>query len=575
MGLHKHFILQFFLQLILVSAVLGVFSVFLFMLIGFGVMKDEVALHLNEADALFVEDNVKREESTVIFDDEIKQLADNQNGWLMAVNMDGEVRGSHQVPELKRSYSKSELASMVAHNGTNTFWEINEGDDTYIVLYGKRQTASNLLSTIEDEWDQGELSLSKENEEQLKLSGGWVQVIGAEGNEIDTAGEMQRSASYSLEQLLSMAKNDPYTAISYNEEAGQTLMVGLPSPPKGESEEMFIKRMGIGFLVFGFSLLVIVFIGAFWYASKFALPLIMIMKWIQNLGSGNFTQPKDRHQRSLLVNKKGTLKRKYRLYKELILTLSYLTSTLKENEHQRKRMTQTREEWISGLSHDLKTPLSSITGYAQMLQSDQYSWNENEVREFAGTITEKSAYMMNLLEDLTLSYRIKNQALSIAKEKIDLNEFVRRTVIHYINDPKHYDIHFTFEPQNDKANVFIDPKWFRRIMDNIISNAISYNPKGTTITISVSLIDKHLAVIVFEDDGVGMDHRTLDQLFERYYRGTNTSNSGNGSGLGMAITKQLVNLHNGTINVKSEPGKGTTVRIILPVGKEPREVIET
>ncbi|MDG5472115.1 HAMP domain-containing sensor histidine kinase [Jeotgalibacillus sp. ET6] len=574
MSLHKHFLLQFFLQLIFVCTVLVILTIAFFGLIGYNVMEEEIIENLNEADQDYIASNVKSIDDNVIFEEKIKGLADLQDGWLMAVSLEGEVKGSYQLSENKSTFSKSELASMMAQNEANAFWEINEDDTTYTVLFGKRQTASNLLDLISKEWDQGELTLSKESEEQLQLLGGWIQVLDEGGNEVDFAGEKERNVSYSLTELLSLAKNDPETAISYNEEAGQTLIVGLPPSKEGESEEKFIKRMGIGFLIFSFLVMMIVMIGAFWYASKFAVPLLTIMKWIQNLGSGIFAQPMDRHQRSLLENKKGKLKRKYRLYKELITTLSYLTSTLKENEQQRKRMTQTREEWISGLSHDLKTPLSSITGYAQMLQSDQYSWNESEVREFAGTMTEKSAYMMNLLEDLTLSYRIKNQALSIAKEKTDLNEFVRRTIIHYINDPNHYDIHFTFEPQNDEANVFLDPKWFRRIMDNIISNAISYNPKGTTIKISVSLIDKHLAVIVFEDDGVGMDHRTLDQLFERYYRGTNTSDSGNGSGLGMAITKQLVNLHNGTINVKSEPGKGTTVRIILPVGEEPREALE-
>ena len=88
-------------------------------------------------------------------------------------------------------------------------------------------------------------------------------------------------------------------------------------------------------------------------------------------------------------------------------------------------------------------------------------------------------------------------------------------------------------------------------MDNLIANAIKYNPSGTTITVSISPIEQHLLSIKIEDDGVGMDNETLDKLFYRYYRGTNTSDSGSGTGLGMAITKQLVQLHGGSINVKS------------------------
>mgnify|MGYP000932160775 FL=1 len=72
-------------------------------------------------------------------------------------------------------------------------------------------------------------------------------------------------------------------------------------------------------------------------------------------------------------------------------------------------------------------------------------------------------------------------------------------------------------------------------------------------------------MITIKDDGIGMDKETLGKLFQRYYRGTNTKESGSGTGLGMAITKQLIQLHDGSINVKSEPEKGTILRIILPI----------
>lgn len=109
--------------------------------------------------------------------------------------------------------------------------------------------------------------------------------------------------------------------------------------------------------------------GTLWYARKFGVPLLTLMKWIQNLGNGVYQEPGDVHGRPATRTKKGKLKRKFRLYKELIATLAQLTETLKETEKQQRIMAQTREEWISGLSHDLKTPLSSISGYAQMLAS--------------------------------------------------------------------------------------------------------------------------------------------------------------------------------------------------------------
>src|SRR5690606_8889093 len=111
----------------------------------------------------------------------------------------------------------------------------------------------------------------------------------------------------------------------------------------------------------------------------------------------------------------------------------------------------------------------------------------------------------------------------------------------------------------------IDPKWFQRIVDNLIANAVKYNPSGTTITVALSTIEQHLFIVRIEDDGTGMDAKTLNKLFDRYYRGSNTLDSGNGSGLGMAITKQLIGLHGGSIKVTSEVGRGTTVRLMVPM----------
>ncbi len=274
----------------------------------------------------------------------------------------------------------------------------------------------------------------------------------------------------------------------------------------------------------------------------------------------------------ILLNKKGKLKRKYRLYKDFISTLEQLTETLKKNESERLKMTQTREEWITGISHDLKTPLASVTGYSQMLASEAYSWSEAETREFAEVISEKSSYMMELLEDLTLTYRLRNQALPIVKEEVDLNEFVRRAIIHFINDPANNKMTFDFQPYDGTVFVSIDKKWFQRIIDNLIANAIKHNPPDTAITVSISMIEQYLVIINIEDNGIGMNNETLDKLFQRYYRGTNTNDDGSGTGLGLAITKQLVQLHNGSIQVKSTPNKGTKIRIILPTSiVEPTE----
>ncbi len=85
---------------------------------------------------------------------------------------------------------------------------------------------------------------------------------------------------------------------------------------------------------------------------------------------------------------------------------------------------------MRGISHDLKTPLSSIQGYANMMEASNYSWNEAEIREFATIIGDKSTYMKELIDDLNVTYQLKNQEISIVKERANINECILRTTIH-------------------------------------------------------------------------------------------------------------------------------------------------
>ncbi|MEH7009725.1 HAMP domain-containing sensor histidine kinase [Neobacillus niacini] len=575
MNIHKRFIIQFFIQLILVFILFSFILLSIWAIIGFSIMNDEVTQDLAEADSYFFSERITIQSEKVTFDDKLKKLATNQNGWFLVLTAKGDVIGSYNAPEqVPTHFKESELAALMLQNSSApieyTHWKLDETHRQPIfLLFGRKNAESRVLNEVKSDvdWKNHLLNLSTTTLQHIEEEKAWVQLINSTGKVVDGYGPNKRPDTYSIQYLLTLSEEAHDSVAAYfDTETEQTILVGINNSKSSSTlEESLFKTISNRLLILFVVLFLLLLMGTFWYANKFGVPLITMMKWIQNLGGGFYEQPHDLHQRPIMLNKKGKLKRKYRLYKDLITTLAQLTETLQQNETGRRKMTQTREEWISGLSHDLKTPLSSIAGYAQMLESEDYLWTEKETREFAGIIVEKSTYMMELLEDLTLSYRLKNRALPIVKEDVDINEFIRRTIIHFINDPSNNHMEFIFQPHNGTVLASIDPKWFQRVIDNLLANAIKHNPSGTTITVSISPIEQHLITITIEDDGIGMNNETQDKLFQRYYRGTNTSDSGSGTGLGMAITKQLVQLHGGSINVKSTPQKGTTVRIIFPV----------
>lgn len=236
-----------------------------------------------------------------------------------------------------------------------------------------------------------------------------------------------------------------------------------------------------------------------------------------------------------------------------------LNQQLKQNEKLRKQIEQTREEWIVGVSHDLKTPLSSINGYAHVLESAPYNWSQEEFKEIGKTLREKSTFMSELIDDLSLTYRLKNNALPMVRQTQEVNEVIRRAVIHFINDPQFTSYDITFHASEEPITYPLDMKWFTRIIDNMISNAIKHNPSNTRIDIIVQKESDHYFTVRIQDNGIGMDSSTLEQLFERYYRGTNSEENTSGSGLGMSIAKQLTVAHGGEISASSTPEEGTVI----------------
>lgn len=248
------------------------------------------------------------------------------------------------------------------------------------------------------------------------------------------------------------------------------------------------------------------------------------------------------------------MKRKYRMYDDVDQSLIALANSLEANEWKLKKTEQLREDWVTGLSHDLKTPLSSIYGYSVMLGSD-HEWTSEEVQKFALVMQEKAGYMDDLINDLTYTYQLKSDGVVLEKERVELGGYVRG----YVERNSLEELHI--QKQRESIYVSIDLKRFGRVLDNVIGNAVKHNPVQTPIHMNV-ISDANEVLLQVRDEGVGMSADVLENLFDRYYRGTNTTADGSGTGLGMTIAKQLVEAHGGRIQADSNH-EGTTITISL------------
>jgi signal transduction histidine kinase len=241
--------------------------------------------------------------------------------------------------------------------------------------------------------------------------------------------------------------------------------------------------------------------------------------------------------------------------------LNTMNAEMRSNDLARARDEKLREEWIANITHDLKTPLSPIRGYAELISDPDGQPEADDIRKYGAIILKNSAYAEELINDLKLTYQLKNEMLPLQKSKQNIIRFVKELVIDLLNHPEFEQRKISFYSSCETAEMFFDAALLKRALDNLIVNALVHNETETEVYVSIMTGDGiHITI---QDNGRGMKKEEMDNLFVRYYRGKNTAAKAEGSGLGMTIAKQIVELHGGTITVLSQPGTGTCINIVF------------
>ncbi|MEK3910460.1 sensor histidine kinase KdpD [Paenibacillus sp. FSL H7-0331] len=523
-------------------------------------------------------DSLEIKSGQITFDPKLLTEVKESGGWLQTLDERGNVTSSHYTPvDVPNHYNAGELAAIWSRKQPFPYslyiWiESKDGVD-YTLLYGTQDTGHLLAQKAAESAliTDRTIQLPNNLEHEIRESGGWLQLLDGDMKELASLGKSEGApSSYSLQDFILRSEYaDRYAAklsSFFDERTAQTWVLHMPLPASSH-KGLFGSIQSV--MIFGFAgllavVLLVFIILAFVYAHRFGTPILHMMDWLQHLANDDYKEPTDRKGRPRSIHKDQKLKRRYRLFTEIFTSLSRLSDTLKRNEDMRIRLERTREEWIAGVTHDLKTPLSSIVGYAHMLEADDYEWTREEVREFAAIMKEKASYMDAMIGDLSITYRLKNEAQPLSFERVEMNAFIERAIIRLLQDPRLSAANVALTRMDQELYYPIDPGWFNRIIDNIVANAVLHNPPGTAVRISLSTQDDQGFVILVSDNGQGMDEATAELLFERYFRGTNTEENDQGTGLGLAIAKQLVLAHGGTIEVQSAYGAGTVIRMAFP-----------
>ncbi|MGL4913363.1 MAG: sensor histidine kinase [Romboutsia sp.] len=292
---------------------------------------------------------------------------------------------------------------------------------------------------------------------------------------------------------------------------------------------------------------ILILIISFLYTLKITKPINRITNKIFNLSNGDYSR----------------YKAKAGIYYEVEESLNQLSDRLSNNEEEREKLEVMREEWISNISHDIKTPLTSIIGNAEIIEDTEYEIDTKTIRRCCTTIINKSEYIKTLVEDLNLSTRLKNNNLTLNKKQVNIVSLIRHVLIDIINDEKYNDHNIRFTYSDSDIFLQLDKDLINRVFVNIIINAFVHNNSDVKINIDIQNRNNGNIEVTIEDDGKGVSEDELNNIFRRYYRGTNTKKKIEGSGLGMAIAHDIIKVHGGDINATSKLGSGLKITIVF------------
>lgn len=239
--------------------------------------------------------------------------------------------------------------------------------------------------------------------------------------------------------------------------------------------------------------------------------------------------------------------------------IGQLTKNFNKMTRELKNIEYLRKDFISNVSHEFKTPLASIQGFAKLLQMGNLSEEERE--EYTNIIVEETKRLSNLSSNMLKLSKLENQEIVENKVRFSLDEQIRKSILllEYEWDKKNIEL----DIELDKVEYLGDEELLQQVWINLLSNAIKFSYPNSKVDIRLDSTDSSVIVRI-SDNGIGMDETIISRVFEKFYQG-DKAHSDEGNGLGLALVKRIIDLHGGGIDVESQPQKGSTFTVKLPL----------
>ncbi len=397
--------------------------------------------------------------------------------------------------------------------------------------------------------------------EVLKLNG-WIEVIDnncnvlyRKGNDPNKENKYTKEKYYKLLDSNSEENSNYMHSFAYSKDGDFVLITAVPYR---NFFGTFVKDSKLRPKIFFYLTLL-------FYVVTFILSMIIYAK----LTSKTFTSSLKKLMEGVKGITAGDYSTRIKLkseneFGELRDAFNLMVQKIEEETKLKEKSEEIRRKLIMDISHDLKNPLASVIGYADLLIKNE-NINREDGNKYLRVIEKNSQRANNLIMDLLELSKLENIDFKMNYKSEDICEFLRGVIASYIPDMEEKHVNYNFDIP--KKNIFmdIDNNQMDRAISNLILNSIQYNKEGTNFKICLKE-QKDLVKIIIEDDGIGITKELSKDIFEPFVRVDSARNSqSGGTGLGLSITKAIIKKHGGNIEIESDSGKGCKFVITLKI----------
>ncbi|WP_150271504.1 sensor histidine kinase [Paenibacillus tepidiphilus] len=397
---------------------------------------------------------------------------------------------------------------------------------------------------------------------KLLRSGGWLELLDRDKNLVQVIGNKgDKADSYTEEQLYSLLENGPgqeyyYSLTRYADgEAAYWLMLKLPRnriditinsyPFLSTLNQPVTSYVLMGAII----LLLLVVVYSYSVARRIRRPLRTIIEGLNEMIQGNYST-------RIVVEAEEE-------FMQMGERFNYMADVIEKTTAAQRLAEESKQRMVMDLSHDLKTPITSIQGYAQALYEGRVGDPERQ-RKYLTYIYNKSSQVTRLIQNMVELLKTDSPDFLLRMGQHELGDFLREIIADTYGEIEQKQFRLQFQVPEHPVYARYDPELLARAVHNLISNALTYNPPGTQLRIEL-VPGKQQVAIEIADTGIGIAPELKATIFDPFVRGDEARTATGGTGLGLAIALKNIVRMGGTLELGGSSGEATVFTIIIPV----------